>query len=135
MSAVVMFEPSTSFPRTGRPSRSVGASRRQHRRLAPSRSHRAAAVYRRRRLAAVALGVGAVLAVGHAGAALGGTSLAAPDARPRVVDHVVQPGDTLWSIAGDLAPGEDRRPVVDALSEARDGAPLVPGETVTWLAP
>jgi hypothetical protein len=41
----------------------------------------------------------------------------------------------LWSIAGELAPGEDRRPVVDALNEARDGAPLVPGETVTWLAP
>jgi hypothetical protein len=92
-------------------------------------------VYRRRRLAAVAIGVGALLAVGHAGAALGGTSLAAPGARPRVVSHVVEPGDTLWSIAQDLAPGSDPRPVVDALSDARDGAALVPGETVTWLAP
>ena len=135
MSAVVMFEPTGPIPRTVRPGRPVGTSHRQHRRPAPSRSNRAAAVYRRRRLAAVALGIGAVLAVGHAGAALGGTSLAAPDARPRVVDHVVEPGDTLWSIAGDLAPGEDRRPVVDALSDARDGAALVPGETVTWLVP
>jgi Tfp pilus assembly protein FimV len=92
-------------------------------------------VYRRRRFAAVAIGIGAVLAAGHAGAALGGTSLAAPGARPRVVTHVVQPGDTLWSVAKDLAPGEDPRPVVDALSQARDGAPLVPGEPLTWLAP
>jgi hypothetical protein len=92
-------------------------------------------VYRRRRLAAVALGIGAVLAVGHAGAALGGTSLATPGARPRVVTHIVQPGDTLWSVARDLAPGADPRPVVDALSQARQASTLVPGETLTWLAP
>jgi hypothetical protein len=92
-------------------------------------------VYRRRRLAAVAIGVGAVLAVGSAGAALGGTSLATPDARPRVVSHVVEPGDSLWSVARELAPGSDPRPVVDALSDARGGADLVPGETITWLAP
>jgi hypothetical protein len=92
-------------------------------------------VYRRRRLAAVAIGIGAALAVGHAGAALGGTSLAVPGARPRVITHVIEPGDSLWSIARDVAPGSDPRPVVDALSDARGGAPLVPGDTVTWLAP
>jgi hypothetical protein len=47
----------------------------------------------------------------------------------------VQPGDTLWSVARDLAPGADPRPVVDALSQARKGSTLVPGETLTWLAP
>jgi hypothetical protein len=135
MSAVVMFEPTTtSFPRAGRPGRPVGTVR-PHARRAPSRSHRAAAVYRRRRLAAVAVAIGAVLAVGHAGVALGGTSLAAPDARPRVVTHVVEPGDTLWSIAQELAPSSDPRPVVDAISHARHDAPLVPGEVVTWMAP
>jgi hypothetical protein len=45
---------------------------------------------------------------------------------------VVQPGDSLWSIAERLAPGEDPRPIVDALAEARGGTALVPGETVVW---
>jgi hypothetical protein len=91
-------------------------------------------VYRRRRLAAVVMGIGVVLAAGHAGAALGGNSLAAPGARPRVDTHVVEPGDTLWSVARELAPASDPRPVVDALAESRHDAPLVPGETLTWLA-
>ena len=134
MSAVDVLQPMTSFSRADRRGRPI-VTPRHHRRPAPPRSHRSAAVYLRRRFAAVALGVGAVLAVGHAGAALGGTSLATPDSRPRVVRHVVEPGDTLWSIANDLAPGRDPRPVVDALSRARHRAPLVPGETVTWLAP
>jgi hypothetical protein len=46
--------------------------------------------------------------------------------------HVVEPGDSLWSIAEQLAPGEDPRPIVDALVEARGGAELVPGETIVW---
>jgi hypothetical protein len=134
--SAVMFEPTYSYPlpRAGRPGRPVGTSRR----AAPaprSRSHRAAVVYRRRRLAAVAIGVFAALAVGRAGAALGGTSLAAPSARPRVVTHVVAPGDTLWSIARSVAPHSDPRPVVDAIASARHQAPLVPGETITWLQP
>jgi hypothetical protein len=131
--SVVMFEP-TVLPRAARQGRPAGTPRRHLHRSTP-RSHRTAAVYRRRRFAAAAIVVGAVLAVGHAGVALGGTSLAAPDARPRVVSHVVQPGDTLWSVAKELAPSSDPRPVVDALSDARDDTPLVPGETITWLAP
>src|SRR3954467_293144 len=127
MSAVLAFEPTFHVFRVDRPCRPI-ATVRPHRRSAPSRSHRTAAVYLRRRCVAVALGVGVVLAAGHAGAALGGPSLATPDARPRVVPHVVQRGDTLWSIAHDVAPGTDPRRVVDALSAARHGAPLVPGE-------
>ena len=38
-------------------------------------------------------------------------------AAPRVT-YVVEPGDTLWSIARRVAPGRDPRPVVDALVEA-----------------
>jgi len=131
--SVVMFEP-TVLPRAARQGRPAGTPRQDLHRTS-SRSNRTAAVYRRRRFAAAAIVVGAVLAVGHAGVALGGTSLAAPDARPRVVSHVVEPGDTLWSVAEELAPGTDPRPVVDALIDARGDAPLVPGETVTWLAP
>ena len=32
--------------------------------------------------------------------------------------YLVLPGDTLWAIAGRLAPGEDPRPLVDAIAEA-----------------
>ena len=44
------------------------------------------------------------------------------------ITYVVQPGDTLWTIALDLAPGEDPRPVVDALDEISGGALLQPGK-------
>lgn len=43
---------------------------------------------------------------------------------------VVRPGDTLWSIASRIDPDADPRPLVDAMSEARGGAPLEPGETI-----
>jgi Tfp pilus assembly protein FimV len=38
---------------------------------------------------------------------------------PRV-HYVVQPGDTLWSIARRVAPARDPRPVVDGMVEAND---------------
>lgn len=98
------------------------------------RSNRAsAAVYRRRRLAAAAIVLGVLVSAGHAGRALGGPPLAAPGRRPQVVTHVVRPGDTLWSIAARVAPGADRRDVVDALVSARGTDVVVPGETITWL--
>jgi Tfp pilus assembly protein FimV len=96
------------------------------------RSQRAAA-RRRGRLAGVAVVLGLGIAAAHAGTALGGTSLATPERGPRVITHVVAPGETLWQIAGELAPGANRRAVVDALVEARGGATLVPGETITWM--
>jgi len=100
----------------------------------PLRSHRDVAVYRRRRLAAAVVGLGIVLAAGKAGAALGGTTTLAPaERRPHVVTVVVEPGDTLWSIAQRLAPEADTREVVDAIVAARGTATIVPGETVTWL--
>ena len=62
----------------------------------------------------------------QAGAALGGSvppSLPPSAAQPSSA-VVVQPGDSLWSVAHRLAPGSDPRPVVDALAAARHGAPL-----------
>jgi len=97
-----------------------------------------ATTYWRRRAVAAVLGVALVLVAAQAGGALGGSPLAAPERRPAVseatgtVRYVVEPGDSLWSIAEVLAPGEDPRPVVDALAEARRGAPLIPGETIIW---
>jgi Tfp pilus assembly protein FimV len=36
--------------------------------------------------------------------------------------YVVQPGDTLWTIATEVAPDRDPRPVVDALRSANGGS-------------
>jgi len=48
------------------------------------------------------------------------------------VSYVVREGDTLWSIAERVAPGQDPRPVVDALTSANDVDPgtLVPGQAL-----
>jgi Tfp pilus assembly protein FimV len=43
-------------------------------------------------------------------------------------EYVVQPGDTLWSIAARLAPDDDPRAVVDALRAANGGADLQVGD-------
>jgi Tfp pilus assembly protein FimV len=107
-------------------------------------------------MAALLVSVGLVVVAAQAGAALGGSSLAASERRPtsqpglapgapeaataglrevpgREVPnrHIrVRPGDTLWAIAVRLAPDEDPRPLVDELMAARDGAPLEPGEVI-----
>ena len=107
------------------------ASHRYAPRAATPRGRRPSrAMYRRRRFAAAALVLGAVVVTGEAGVALGGTPLAAPERRPNSPSVVVRPGDTLWSIVARAHPGDDPRPLVDELSAARHGAPLVPGEMV-----
>jgi hypothetical protein len=88
--------------------------------------------YWRRRLAVLLGAAIVVLVAGQAGAALGSSPLAAPGRPPSVVRYVVQPGDSLWTVAGQVAPDEDPRPVMDALAEARHDAPLLPGETIVW---
>ncbi len=90
-----------------------------------------AATYWRRRVVAVVVGLAALAMAGKAGAALGGSPLAVPERHPAASQSVVRPGDSLWSIAARLEPGHDPRPVVDALTAARGGEPLVPGEVVT----
>ena len=95
------------------------------------------ATYWRRRV------IVAVLVMAQAGGALGGSTLAASARHPAgpapatsvaspVGRTVVRPGDSLWAVAERLAPGEDPRPVVDALAEARHGEVLTPGETIRW---
>ncbi len=103
-----------------------------HRQPSPrvTRSPRAA-VYRRRRLFAAALGLGIVLTAAHAGAALGGTTTA-PERSPHVERVVVQSGDTLWTIAERLAPHADPRAVVDALTAELGTSSVQPGELITW---
>ena len=41
---------------------------------------------------------------------------------------VVQPGDTLWSIAAAVAPDTDVRITVDQLIELNGSSPIVPGQ-------
>jgi hypothetical protein len=96
------------------------------------------ATYWCRRVAVVLVAVALVLVMARAGAALGGSTPAAPERHPAPsasstgASTVVRPGDSLWSVAERLAPGEDPRPVVDSLAEARHGTVLTPGETITW---
>lgn len=42
--------------------------------------------------------------------------------------YVVQPGDTLWSIAADVNPAGDVRATVDALAELNDGSAISVGQ-------
>ena len=85
-------------------------------------------VYRQRRLAVLAVVLVLITSVallvtrvGHADAGLDGQPSA-----PLV--YVVQPGDTLWTIAEAVAPGTDRREAVGQLTDAAGGTELVPGQ-------
>ena len=95
------------------------------------------AVYRRRRLVAMALVLALVVALtllatsavarfaGGAPSAAGGPSTPSAAAPSTVV---VQPGDTLWSIAAAVAPDTDVRITVDQLVELNGSSPIVPGQ-------
>ena len=103
------------------------------------------AIYRRRRLAAVLVLCAVVAAVllltgpvlRASVGVLGGSPLtpseppAASGMRP-VATHtyVVQPGDTLWSLARRIQPSGDIRPLVDRLAAHHGGAALQPGDRI-----
>jgi len=124
-------------------------------RLAPRRLP--ATVYRRRRLGAAVLAVGIVVLVGLAfvgaqsvAARFDGTtvvstgspagavvpaasaSAVAPsvETAPTRSTKVVQPGDTLWSIARELQPEGDVRPLVDHLASRLGGSSLTVGQRI-----
>ena len=107
-----------------------------------------ARIYRRRRLAVLAAALSVVLVAvlltslaGRSGAsdvriapagtpivrepaAYGASGQSVPD---RAV-YVVQPGDTIWSIARDLDPSGDARATVDRIVALNGGAALQPGQ-------
>ena len=106
-----------------------------------------ARVYRRRRLAVLAAAVGVALLAAlllssgpstttdvrvtptdapivREPSAYGASGESVPD---RAV-YVVQPGDTVWSIAHDLDPSGDARAMVDRIVALNGGAALEPGQ-------
>jgi hypothetical protein len=106
------------------------------------------AVYRRRRLGALLLiaslvvvaylavtGLGVVLGTGSASATAHPTATASESVVPAAVAparvYVVQPGDTLWSIARRLHPSGDVRRLVDELSSRAGGGSLQAGQRLS----
>ena len=95
-----------------------------------------AATFRRRRLVAAALAVGVLLAARVLLAGLGGGPLASepPASSPAPIaltTYVVQPGDTVWSIARSLLPEGDVRPLVDRLAQPRRAPCPAPASRVS----
>ena len=122
--------PDRVVPNQVRPERVVVVHRQPRPRVTRSQS---AAVYRRRRVVAAALGLGFVLTAAHAGLALGGTTTTpGRSPHPHIESVVVQPGDTLWSIAERVAPHSDPRSVIDTLVSSRGTATVQPGDVVKW---
>jgi Tfp pilus assembly protein FimV len=76
----------------------------------------------------VALASGLLLLTAYLSA---GSSVAPPAVAPGAV-VTVQPGDTLWSIAGQVAPGRDPRRVVEQIRRSNhlDSVSLRPGQTL-----
>ena len=102
-----------------------------HRQPRPRVTRSKRAVYVRRRIIAASLGLGIVLTAAHAGLALGGsTTTPGRGPHPHVVNVVVQPGDTLWSIARRIAPSSDPRPIVDAMAARLGTSDVEAGETI-----
>jgi len=109
----------------------------------PAVRHQPSVAVRRRRatitlvvLAAlgVLLGAGSLAGAGQAPIRQQVVAGAEVDALPVVASsgaattHVVQPGDTLWSLARRLQPEGDVRPLVARLRQAHGPGPLLPGE-------
>ncbi len=87
-------------------------------------------------LFAAVLGVAIIVAlVVFGGDAAANSPLEPVSANSEIVDaievYVVQPGDTLWAIAGEIAqPGEDVRPIVDELKVITGGSQLDAGQRI-----
>jgi hypothetical protein len=136
------LQPATVPPGPGRPARP--ALRVLEGGRAPSRLAQQA-VYRRRRLVVAMVAAGATIVLLLAAAAVAGTAGGDPSpaagalsptsaaaasaagvAAPSTV--VVQPGDTLWTIAAAVAPDADVRITVDQLQALNGRTPIVVGQ-------
>ena len=95
------------------------------------RSQTAAGVYLRRRVVALGLAVfvAALLLVGagHVLANRGGDPASTPAVRP-ATSYVVQPGDTMWSLAATFHGPWPRAAYLDRLLDANGGSHLEVGQ-------
>lgn len=132
----------------------TGAAPTLQQRRCPSQPRRrpSKAVYRRRRLAVLACllaaaiaswlgfqqltgssGDGPLTVAGRPGSAERSSGSAAIELDSQLVTvtrAIVQPGDTLWSIARRVQPSGDVRPLVAKLESGRDGRALQVGERI-----
>ena len=96
----------------------------------------------------VALGIAVFVAVTQVAVLVGPHLVTSPPSGPAAVDpvagagvgyRIVGPGDTLWSIAGELRGGGDVRARVDRLARLNGGATITAGQTVVvpldWMQP
>ena len=120
-------------PRSPRPApRSIATDRQPRVARDPQRIR----VYRRRRAIALVFGallVVAIVALAFAGGRATADGSAPGEIRPAAI-YVVRPGDTLWDIAGALAPDRDPRAVVAALERSAGGSSLYPGQRIVLPA-
>jgi len=88
--------------------------------------------YWRRRVVVIVLAIVLVSsllsAAGTIAAAFGDVPASVPGRRPSHRTHLVQPGETLWSIARSMHPTGDINALVDRLERANGGASLRVGQ-------
>lgn len=115
----------------------INPQRPQLRLVSSAQPRSMASVYRRRRvtallvLAATVVVLVSAVQAGHQWASQRSSPSTVPMQPVSTEVVIVQPGDSLWSIATRAHPGKDVRPYVAEMARSRSGASLQVGERVS----